>query len=140
MVESQTSQNKKRILIVDDDEFLLDMYAVKFKEAGFDVDFAPEGQIAKEKMKKYRYDAILLDIVMPQLDGFTLLKDLRQEKGNINIKDALIVYLTNLGQREDIEKGLALGVDDYIIKAHFTPSEVVTKVKELLAKKAKRST
>lgn len=137
MTESTTSENKKRILIVDDDEFLLDMYTVKFKEAGFEVDFAAEGRTAKEKMRKHRYDAILLDIVMPQLDGFTILKDLRQEKGNVNIKDALIVYLTNLGQREDIEKGLALGVDDYIIKAHFTPSEVVRKVEELLAKKAK---
>lgn len=128
-------ENKKRILIVDDDEFLLDMYTVKFKEAGFEVDFAAEGRTAKEKMKKHRYDAILLDIVMPQLDGFTLLKELRQEKSDI--KDTLIVYLTNLGQREDIEKGLALGVDDYIIKAHFTPSEVVKKVEELLAKKNK---
>lgn len=135
MIQSTLSQNKKRILIVDDDEFLLDMYSVKFREAGFEVDFATEGLTAKEKMKKHRYDAILLDIVMPEIDGFALLKDLRQEKGNINIKDTLIVYLTNLGQREDIEKGLALGVDDYIIKAHFTPSEVVKKVEELLKKK-----
>ncbi len=134
MTEPTTSENRKRILIVDDDEFLLDMYTTKFREAGFEVDFAVEGRTAKEKMKKYSYDAILLDIVMPQLDGFTLLKDLRQEKGDI--KNTLIVYLTNLGQREDIEKGLALGVDDYIIKAHFTPSEVVKKVEELLTKKA----
>lgn len=135
MIQSTSSENKKRILIVDDDEFLLDMYTVKFKEAGFEVDFAAEGATAKEKIRKHGYDAILLDIVMPQLDGFTLLKELRQEKDNI--KDTLIVYLTNLGQREDIEKGLALGVDDYIIKAHFTPSEVVGKVEELLAKKNK---
>lgn len=128
-------ENKKKILIVDDDEFLLDMYSTKFREAGFEVDFAAEGRTAKEKMRKHRYDAILLDIVMPQLDGFTLLKELREEKSDI--KNTLIVYLTNLGQREDIEKGLALGVDDYIIKAHFTPSEVVKKVEELLAKKKK---
>ena len=128
-------ENKKRILIVDDDEFLLDMYSTKFREAGFEVDFAAEGRTAKEKMKKHRYDAILLDIVMPELDGFTLLKDVRKE--NEDIKNTLIVYLTNLGQREDIEKGLALGVDDYIIKAHFTPSEVVKKVEELLKKKSK---
>lgn len=126
-------ENKKRILIVDDDEFLLDMYTVKFKEAGFEVDFATEGAAAKEKMKKHQYDVILLDIVMPGLDGFTLLKEVRQEKGNM--KGALVIYLTNLGQREDIEKGLSLGVDDYIIKAHFTPSEVVKKVEELLKKK-----
>lgn len=128
-------ENKKKILIVDDDEFLLDMYSTKFREAGFEVDFAAEGRTAKEKMRKHRYDAILLDIVMPQLDGFTLLKEVREEKSDI--KNTLIVYLTNLGQREDIEKGLALGVDDYIIKAHFTPSEVVKKVEELLAKKKK---
>ena len=128
-------ENRKRILIVDDDEFLLDMYSTKFREAGFEVDFAAEGMTAKEKMKKHRYDAILLDIVMPELDGFTLLKDVRKE--NEDIKNTLIVYLTNLGQREDIEKGLALGVDDYIIKAHFTPSEVVKKVEELLKKKSK---
>lgn len=126
-------ENKKRILIVDDDEFLLDMYAMKFREAGFEVDIAAEGQTAKEKIKKHRHDAILLDIVMPQLDGFTLLRDLRKE--NKDFDKTLVIYLTNLGQREDIEKGLSLGVDDYIIKAHFTPSEVVKKVEELLQKK-----
>ena len=135
MKDSTPPAEKKRILIVDDDEFLLDMYSTKFREAGFEVDFATEGMAAKEKMKKHDFEVILLDIVMPGLDGFTLLKDVRQEKGDI--KHTLIIYLTNLGQREDIEKGLALGVDDYIIKAHFTPSEVVKKVEELLEKKFK---
>ncbi|MEK7480645.1 MAG: response regulator transcription factor [Patescibacteria group bacterium] len=133
MEAQKNTGNHKKILIVDDDVFLLDMYTIKFREAGFEVDFATEGQSAKEKMIKNHYDVILLDIVMPNLDGFSLLKDLQQEKDEM--KKTVIIYLTNLGQKEDIEKGLSFGVDDYIIKAHFTPSEVVAKVEELLKKK-----
>jgi DNA-binding response OmpR family regulator len=133
MEAQKNTGNHKKILIVDDDVFLLDMYTIKFREAGFEIDYATEGQSAKEKMIKNHYDVILLDIVMPNLDGFSLLKDLQQEEDEM--KKTVIIYLTNLGQKEDIEKGLSFGVDDYIIKAHFTPSEVVAKVEELLKKK-----
>ena len=125
-------QNTK-VLIVDDDNFLLDMYSLKFRESGFLVEVAKGGSEALEKAKAMNPDVILLDIVMPQLDGFEVLRSLKKEK---YAEGAIIVILTNLGQKEDVERGLALGANDYIIKAHFTPSEVVNKVKSLLAKKS----
>ncbi len=123
-----------KVLIVDDDAFLLDMYSIKFKESGFSVEIAQNGEEAVEKVKELNPDVILLDIVMPKLDGFEVLRAFKKDK---IAENALIIILTNLGQKEDIEKGLALGAADYIIKAHFTPSEVVAKVKSLLEKKNK---
>ncbi|MDP3784953.1 MAG: response regulator [bacterium] len=123
----------KKILIVDDDEFLLDMYALKFKESGFEVEVARGGEEALEKVRGgLKPEAVLLDIVMPTLDGFDVLKFIKKE--NL-IPNAVLVVLTNLGQKEDVEKGLQLGAHDYIVKAHFTPSEVVKKVLSLLEKK-----
>lgn len=121
-----------KILLVDDDDFLLDMYSVKFKEAGFMIDIASSGMDALDKLKKGAYDVILLDIVMPALDGFEVLT--RIKKDYIADKSTIII-LSNLGQKEDIERGLALGAQDYVIKAHFTPREVVEKVKQHLGKK-----
>lgn len=123
-----------KILIVDDDAFLLDMYSIKFKESGFSVEIAQNGEEAIEKVKELNPEVILLDIVMPRLDGFEVLRAFKKDK---IAENALLIILTNLGQKEDIEKGLALGATDYIIKAHFTPSEVVAKVKSLLEKKNK---
>ena len=120
----------QKVLIVDDDEFLLDMYAVKFRESGFDVEIAGSGNEALEKVKNgLQPDVILLDLVMPGMDGFEFLKTMKSDPGTSQFT---IVILTNLGQKEDIDKGLALGAKDYIIKAHHTPSEVVSKVKALL--------
>jgi DNA-binding response OmpR family regulator len=121
-----------KILLVDDDDFLLDMYSVKFKEEGFKIDIASSGMDALDKLKKGAYDVILLDIVMPALDGFEVLTRIKKER----LADkATIIILSNLGQKEDIERGLALGAQDYVIKAHFTPREVVEKVKQHLGKK-----
>jgi|SRR3989344_1052423 len=121
--------DKTKILLVDDDEFLLDMYVVKFKEAGFDIDIAKSGQEALDKLKKNTYSILLLDIVMPELDGFEVLSRLKHD----NIANSMpVIVLSNLGQKEDIERGMALGARDYVIKAHFTPTEVVEKVKRML--------
>ena len=121
--------DKTKILLVDDDEFLLDMYVVKFKEASFDIDIAKSGQEALDKLKKNTYSILLLDIVMPELDGFEVLSRLKHD----NIANSMpVIVLSNLGQKEDIERGMALGARDYVIKAHFTPTEVVEKVKRML--------
>lgn len=121
---------KNKILLVDDDEFLLDMYAVKFRESGFVIEAVSSGGIALEKIKNGLIpDVILLDVVMPGMDGFDFLKQLRAE--NL-VPQTLVVILTNLGQKEDVERGMAFGVKDYVIKAHHTPSEVVAKIKEII--------
>ena len=123
---------KHKILIIDDDEFLLDMYAVKFKEEGFEVDIAREGKEALNKIKEGASpEVVLLDIVMPGMDGFELLETIRKEK---LIPTSKIIILSNLGQKEHLDKGKSLGAAGYIVKAYFTPSEVVKKANEVLKK------
>jgi len=121
--------DKLKLLIVDDDVFLLDMYSVKFKEAGFQVEVAENGETAIKKLKEISPNVILLDVVMPKMDGLETLRQIKKDK---LAEGAKIIVLTNLGQKEDVERGLKLGADDYIIKAHFTPTEVLNKVKTLL--------
>lgn len=122
--------SKHKILIIDDDEFLLEMYSLKFREADFDVEIALGGAEALEKIHQgFTPEIILLDLVMPNMGGFDFLKIIKQEEKAVNAK---IIILSNLGQQEDIDKGLALGASDYIIKAYFTPSEVIKKVKKSL--------
>lgn len=120
---------KNSILIVDDDKFLLDMYALKFKECGYEVAIASGGAEAIAKLSNdYHPDIILMDIVMPAMDGFELMAEMK--KKNLVSKSTVII-LSNLGQKDDIEKGLKCGAAGYIIKASCTPSEVVTKVGEI---------
>ena len=118
-----------KILIVDDDPFILDMYILKFREQGFQIDTATDGGMALEKIKTTKPDLLLLDVVMPKMDGFDVIRRLREDKASRELK---ILFLTNFGQKEDVERGMQLGADGYIIKAHFTPGEVVAKVKEIL--------
>ena len=126
-------KQKHKILIVDDDVFLLDMYATKFKEEGFDVEIAQGGKEALDKIKEGFYpEVVLLDVVMPGMDGFEVLGTIR--KDNL-IPTSKIIILSNLGQKENIDKGKELGVTDYVVKAYFTPSEVVKKANEALNKK-----
>lgn len=120
-----------KVLIVDDDPFISDMYSLKLKEAGFHVDVAVDGRQGLEKIRAGDADVVLLDIVLPMKDGFEVLKTLQAE----NVKHPPIILLTNLGQKEDIDRGLGLGAADYIIKAHFTPTEVVEKIQNLLKSK-----
>lgn len=123
---------KHKILIIDDDEFLLDMYSTKFKEEGFDVSIAFGAKEGLEKLKNGLVpEIILLDVVMPGMDGFDFLQTAKKE--NLVAKSKVVI-LSNLGQKGHIEKGLAMGAIDYIIKAYFTPSEVVKKVNTLLGR------
>ncbi len=123
--------NKSNILIIEDDAYISDMYKIKMEAEGFEVDVATDGEIGSNSILKKKPDLVLLDIVMPKMDGFGVLQKIRK---NPDFKDMPIIMLTNLGQRESVKKGLMLGADGYIIKAHFTPSEVVEKVKEFLNK------
>lgn len=129
-----TSQGKRyNIFIIDDDKFLLDMYSMKFTEKGFAVDVAFGSVEALEKLRGgMKPDIILLDIVMPTMDGFELLAEIK--KNNL-AEGAVIIILSNLGQQEDVEKGVQLGADGYIIKASSTPTEVVNKVFDISKEK-----
>ncbi|MEK7541774.1 MAG: response regulator [Patescibacteria group bacterium] len=118
-----------KILLIDDDPFIVDMYVLKFKEERFAIEVARDGKEGLKKAKEFGPDLILLDIVMPGTDGFQTLETLRKEGTR-----SKIILLTNLGQKEDVERGMRLGADDYVIKAHFTPSEVVAKARAVLEK------
>jgi len=124
-------QKKNKILIVEDDSYISDMYKIKLEEGGYSVSVAPDGESGLELASQIMPDIILLDVVMPKMDGFAVLQNLR---GDAKFKDTPIVMLTNLGQKESVEKGLKSGADDYIVKAHFTPSEVVSKIEDILNK------
>jgi CheY-like chemotaxis protein len=124
---------KYSILIVDDDKFLLDMYSMKFTETGFNVRTTTGGQetLALLEAGEYKPDIILMDIVMPGMDGLEMLEEIHKRKLALG---CTLIILSNLGQKEDIDKGMALGVDGYIIKASCTPTEVTKKVEEILHK------
>jgi len=121
--------NKKKILLVEDDKFLSEMYSTKLTESGFDIETAFDGEEGLKKANEFQPDLILLDIVLPKKDGFEVLKELKAKEA---LKKIFVIALTNLGQKEEVQKGFDLGANDYIIKAHFTPTEVVAKAKKLL--------
>lgn len=123
---------KTKILIVDDDKFLSSMYADKFNEEGFDVHVGLGSVDALEQLRGglNGIEIVLLDIIMPVLDGFEFLKIIKQE--NL-LQGAKIIVLSNVGQADDSEKAFALGATDYVVKAYFTPPEIVKKVNALLS-------
>jgi DNA-binding response OmpR family regulator len=118
-----------KILLAEDDIQLIDMYKRKFEIEKFDVYIAEDGQEAIDKLETFTPDLVLLDIMMPKVDG---LEVLRQIKQNPNLKDTLVVILTNLGNESTSEEIYKLGATDYIVKAEMTPLEVTNKVKEIL--------
>ncbi len=117
------------ILLVEDDTFLGNIYKTKFEMEGFKIFVADNGEKGLSEVKKKKPSIVLLDILLPKMDGFAVLEALKKDE---NVKDIPVILLTNLGQKDDVEKGLEMGAIDYLIKAHFKPSEVVTKVKEVL--------
>lgn len=122
-----------KILIVDDDKFLLNMYSIKFQKEHFEVNTAGDGKAALDLLKGGLVpDAIVLDIVMPIMDGLEMLENMRK----LDLaKNATVLILSNQGQSSDIEKAKRLGIDGYIVKATTIPSEVVTEVLRMLANK-----
>lgn len=128
-VKQATEKGKPLILLVEDDTFLAGMYVTKLELEGFRVNLATDGEQAIQMVKKELPRIMLLDIVLPKKSGFEVLAAV---KADATTKDVPVILLTNLGQKEDVQKGLKLGALDYLIKAHFMPSEVVTKVKRLV--------
>ncbi len=119
----------KNILLVEDDPFLIDIYVTKFEKAGFNVEAVQSGDIAIEKIKEQEPDILVLDIVLPVFDGWEILSKIKEK---LKIKKMKIVVLSNLGQKREIKKGLELGATKYLIKAHYTPSQVVEEIKEII--------
>ena len=120
------------ILIVEDDTFLSSTYRLKFTKVGFTVYIAMDGQEAINILQNVRPDVILLDLVMPVKDGFTVLSEV---KANDQYKTIPVIVTSNLSQKEDIDKAKGLGAADFIIKSDVSLDDLVKKVQNLLAGK-----
>jgi DNA-binding response OmpR family regulator len=120
----------KSILLIEDDPFVVDIYTKKLTEAGFLVEVAQDREETLKKISEKKPDLLLLDIVLPNIDGWDLLREIKED---LVFKDLKVAILSNLGQKADVEKGMELGATRYFIKAHYTPTQVVEEIKKMLA-------
>ncbi len=136
MDATQNAQAQKKIFFVDDDRFLLDMYALKFTKAGYEVKTSDSTEVALRMIKDEGYvpDVLLSDIVMPSMDGLELVSNIRN---NNLIPNTVIIMLTNQSSSDDIAKAKKLGIDGYIVKATTIPSEVLSEVEKICSTKKK---
>ena len=125
-------EEKKLVLLVDDDLTLREMYDERLKTEGFEIDQATNGSEAIQKAKARKPAVVLLDIMMPKVNGFDVLKMMRADQ---DLKDVPIIILTALIQDVDRAQGKKLGADDYIVKSETMPGEVITKIKGVLGQK-----
>lgn len=120
---------KQKVLIIEDDGFLASIYAQKLELEGFEVAFATNGEDGLKLAQKDKPDLILLDLLMPQMDGFEVLERVKADPAT---KDIKVLVLSNLGQKDDVDRCLKLGAVGYMIKAHSLPEETVKRIKEIL--------
>jgi len=126
----ENKQTKSRILLIEDEEMLSSMYKTKFEKEGFSVEIAKDGEEGVQKASSGEYDILLIDIILPKLNGFSVLKSIREME---KYSSTQVLMLTNLGQKEDIDKAKNYGANDYLVKANFTPSQVLEKIKSMLS-------
>lgn len=125
----EKDNGKKKILIVEDDEFLRSLTAKRLEKENYNIEIAVDGENAVSTVEGIKPDLILLDLLLPGKDGFEVLKKIRSTDST---KEIPVIIFSNLGQKEDIEKAKALGVEDFLIKANFTLDDVVGKIKKLI--------
>ncbi|MBU0540125.1 response regulator [bacterium] len=131
-VPTKKTEPQPSVLIAEDDVFLLKVFQVKFKKAGFNVISAKDGDETLEKLRTENPDILLLDLVMPQKSGFEVLEELKR---NPSAKKIPIIIVSNLGQETDVKHAKELGADEYIIKANYTLQQIVDLVKEKIGLK-----
>lgn len=122
----------KKILIVEDDRFLLNAYKYKLERSGFEVITALDGEEALKVLKNDLPDLIILDLIMPNKDGFEVLEEIKKD---LNLKKIPVIVCSNLGQPEDIKKAKELGASDYFIKSDLSLEEIVVRINKFLASK-----
>lgn len=121
---------KPKVLLVDDDQFLLKMYVIKFNNAGFDIEAVTGGEEALNKLKEgFIPDVLILDIIMPGMDGIDLLGNIEKDK---LAPDAAVVMLTNQSSEKEVDRVKEHKIDSYIVKATTVPSEVVEQIKNII--------
>jgi len=119
----------RKILVVEDDKFVRELIVQKLTEEEFEVSSAKDGEEGVKKTESEKPDLILLDLILPGIDGFEVLSIIRK---NPLIEKIPVIILSNLGEKIDVDRGIKLGANDYLIKAHFTPKEIVEKVRTIL--------
>jgi len=119
----------KTILFIEDDKFLRELVVQKLIKEGYETSEAVDGEEGIKKIKEEKPDLVLLDLILPGIDGFEVLARMKDDPALAQIP---VIILSNLGQKEDVERGLKLGAVDYLIKAHFTPGEIIDKIKAAL--------
>jgi len=115
----------KKILVIEDDKFLRKVINKKLSREGYEVIEAVDGEKGLKAIKEEKPDLILLDIILPEMDGFEVLAEIKEDPVLSQIP---VIILSNLGEKKEVEKGLKMGAKDYLIKAHFTPGEIMDKI------------
>lgn len=123
------ASSSQRILVIEDDRFLRELIVRKLSDEGFNLIEAVDGESGLKKTKEEKPDLILLDLILPSIDGFEVLSRIKSDS---SVSSIPVIILSNLGQKEEVRRGLDLGAVDYLIKAHFTPREIVEKIKNVL--------
>ena len=122
-------QKQKKVLLVEDEEFIRDLYVRQLTQADFDVKAVGDGSSALQALKSDTFDLLLLDIMLPGMNGLQVLREFKTSNPNSPMK---VVLLTNLGQEAVIKEGFELGAHAYLIKASFTPDQVVNEINNVL--------
>jgi two-component system alkaline phosphatase synthesis response regulator PhoP len=119
----------KKILLVEDDELLRKIITQKLEEEGYEVKSVVDGLAGLKAVREDNPDLVLLDIILPAMDGFEVLEQIKKDEA---IKKTPVIILSNLWQKEDIDKGMKLGAADYLIKINFASKEILEKIKNIL--------
>lgn len=131
--EGSKDQNGVKVMLVEDDSFLRDICAKKLSKEGFEVYEAIDGEEALKNVEKIKPDIVLLDIILPAIDGFEVLEKIRASSEE-RVQKVPVIMLSNLGQKDDIDKAIKMGANDYMVKAHFSTEEIIEKIKSELGK------
>jgi len=118
-----------KILVIEDDKFLRELISQKLVKEGYDIAEATDGEKGIEAVKKEQPSLVLLDLILPGIDGFEVLARIKSDP---EASEVPVIILSNLGQKDDIEKALKMGAIDYLIKAHFTPAEIIEKIRGVM--------
>ncbi len=130
--KSAGSSQKPIVLLVEDDKFLRELIMQKLEKEGFKAQSAIEAQEAFKLMDESKPNVVLLDLVLPGMDGFSVLHKIKE---NPQTSDVAVIILSNLGQKEDLDRAMSEGASDYLIKANFTPGEIIEKIRNILSQK-----
>lgn len=132
MIMAEQNTVARKILIIEDDKFLRDLIQQKLNKEGFTTVTAIDGEEGVRMAQSESPHLVLLDLILPGIDGFEVLKKLKEDQKTSSIP---VIVLSNLGQKEDMERTLKDGAEDFMVKAHFTPSEIVAKIRATLKAK-----